>query len=576
MADETVVLQRKKVKKSGSGQKKKGPKKGPKKKKRIKRPGFLAHLIVLAFLIITIYMLTRVYRFDVLPLRYFAALTAVVLLVWLLIDWFWMKKSKRPITRTLCALLCIAISAGYFVGMHYIDLADEMLDSVTNIASVSTSTVTAVVKSESSIESISDLEGKTIALMSESDPEGMARFQNDLAGQVNVNYVEYNTLFESAEAFWNDKVDAIALPEMYRQTLHETGDYYTFQFVTKDVYKVKTQIENTSAQQNIADAVSDITTEPFTVLISGNDSYGELNDVARSDVNMLVTINPTTGTILMTSIPRDSYVDVTCKKDETACVAGGVDKLTHSGIYGTAVTESTIEDMLDIEINYIVRVNFSSLTNLVDALGGIDVYVEDGLAVEQFWTNPTLGVDEGWNHLDGEGALAFSRERYSYVDGDLQRIRNQQIVLKAILSKVLSVDMIWTYPDFMEALMVAFDTNVTSDEIRSLIKMQLIEGVEWEMESYALRGYVTDAWCTALQSTASVTIPYEETITAAKEKIEAVLNGESSTTIADPLEEEESDTSSNSYSYDTSDSYDESGALWGDIYYNSYGQDDDE
>jgi anionic cell wall polymer biosynthesis LytR-Cps2A-Psr (LCP) family protein len=232
--------------------------------------------------------------------------------------------------------------------------------------------------------------------------------------------------------------------------------------------------------------------------------------------------------------------------------------------------------MLDIEINYIVRVNFSSLTNLVDALGGIDVYVEDGLAVEQFWTNPTLGVDEGWNHLDGEGALAFSRERYSYVDGDLQRIRNQQIVLKAILNKVLSVDMIWTYPDFMEALMVAFDTNVTSDEIRSLIKMQLIEGVEWEMESYALRGYVTDAWCTALQSTASVTIPYEETITAAKEKIEAVLNGESSTTIADPLEEEESDTSSNSYSYDTSDSYDESGALWGDIYYNSYGQDDDE
>ena len=131
---------------------------------------------------------------------------------------------------------------------------------------------------------------------------------------------------------------------------------------------------------------------------------------------MLVAINPKTAEILMVSLPRDTYTEITCKKNQTACegLQGQFDKLTHSGLYGVGTTESTVEDLLDVPINYTVRLNFSSLINIVDAIGGIEVEVEPGLEVETFYANGTEGVKAGWNHLDGERALAFSRERHAY------------------------------------------------------------------------------------------------------------------------------------------------------------------
>jgi len=167
----------------------------------------------------------------------------------------------------------------------------------------------------------------------------------------------------------------------------------------------------------------------------------------------------------MISLPRDSYIPVSCKKNYNACaaVAGQSDKLTHTGWYGIGTTESTIEDYLGIEVNYTVRVNFSSLINIVDAIGGIDVYVEPGLEVDRFFANGTEGVKAGMNHLEGERALAFARERHAYLDGDLQRTKNQQIVLRAMLKRLLSPSMVMNYPKVMEALSTAFDTNMSEN-----------------------------------------------------------------------------------------------------------------
>lgn len=138
---------------------------------------------------------------------------------------------------------------------------------------------------------------------------------------------------------------------------------------------------------------------------------------------MVMTVNMNTHKILLTGIPRDYYVTLDSK--------GAKDKLTHSGIYGVNETVNTIGNLLETEMDYYYRINFSSLVNVVDVLGGIDVYSDKTFVPH---TNKSITIQEGINHMDGEMSLAFSRERYAYESGDNHRIKNQQDVMKAIIN----------------------------------------------------------------------------------------------------------------------------------------------
>lgn len=169
-------------------------------------------------------------------------------------------------------------------------------------------------------------------------------------------------------------------------------------------------------------------------------------------------------------------------------ISGLKDKLTHSGIYGIGSTESSIEDLLDIEINYTLRVNFSSLINVVDALGGIDITVEEGQEVERFYANGLPGVKAGQNHLDGERALGFARERHAYLDDDNQRIRNQQIVLEAILNQLFKPSSLFKYPDVIRALSTTFYTNMPIEQIRELIHFEISHFPNWKLSAFSVLG----------------------------------------------------------------------------------------
>ena len=171
--------------------------------------------------------------------------------------------------------------------------------------------------------------------------------------------------------------------------------------------------------------------------------------------------------------------------------------------------------------------NFTSVVGLVDALGGIDVNVAPGYAVDSFWTNPSYGVTEGVNHLNGEAALAYSRERYAYSEGDRQRVKNQQEVLMAIVKKAISPSMLVNYTSFMQALSGSFETNMSQNEISALIKNQLDKNPSWTFIQYSLDGTGSTEMCAELGDAAYVMIPDENTVTLAKEKIDAVINGSS-------------------------------------------------
>ena len=201
-------------------------------------------------------------------------------------------------------------------------------------------------------------------------------------------------------------------------------------------------------------------------------------------------------------------------------------------MYGVDTTKDTIENLLDIEINYVYRVNFTSMINIVNALGGVDVTVPEGMAVSKFYTNSNLeGVHEGENHLDGKRALAYSRERKAYLDGDVQRARNQQQVLQAMFKKATSPEIIKNYVNLLNALIGAFDTNMTTDEITSFIKYQIQAKPNWKFEQFVLKGDNDLRVSPELGSEVSVVILYDSYISVAHDKIQAVLDGKSSDTI---------------------------------------------
>ena len=412
-------------------------------------------------------------------------------------------------------------------GSVYLQHTADTLKKVTEQAGKVKTTVSVISLASSSYEEIDDLMNKKIATLKNIDQLGTKKSLDDINSQdVKIEKVEYDNVPAQVKALYDGEVDAIVLNEVYRTNVSELENFSDFSNQTKVVYQ--TVFYTDTANEPLA--VSDITTNPFNILITGNDSYGEFEEMSRSDVNMIVTVNPVTSTVLMTSIPRDYFVEEVC--DDYACNYGATDKLTHTGIYGVSTTNDTHENLLGIEINYTFRVNFSSMENIVDAIGGIDIEVAPGMAVSKFYSDSTLeGVTEGTNHLDGKRALAYSRERKAYLDGDTQRARNQQQVLEAIIDKVTSPTILTNYSQLLEALGNAFETNMTMDEITSLVQYQIQAMPEWNFEQYVLSGYGDMQVSPELGTEVSVVIPDTNSVSIASQKIAAVLNGESSSTI---------------------------------------------
>lgn len=203
---------------------------------------------------------------------------------------------------------------------------------------------------------------------------------------------------------------------------------------------------------------------------------------------------------------------------------GALDKITHTGIHGTNTTKRTVEQLLGIEINYTFKVGFDTVTELVDVLGGVDVYVEPGYAT----TTSEFSVHEGVNHLNAQQALAFARERYSYTEGDRQRTKNQQQVLMGIVKEATKPSVITNYAAIMDTMANTFSTTMSNEEITDLIKYQLNNNPTWKMEQYMVDGTGDTLMCAELGDAASVMVPDQSTVKMAKDKINAVLAGKSS------------------------------------------------
>lgn len=516
--------------KGGSSNRSKKP---PTRRPKPKRPGLWAWLISLLATGGLIWFIWELMRIDILPTGMLFLIIAILGIIMCLFVIVWLFHTRRLVPKVLMGVLVVLVGLGGLIGGHYLQDTDKMFSQITNLTDKQANTMTVFAMQESKIEVPKQLNASTVVGIDPSeDPTGTEGAIEKLKQQgANFQTQTYENCFALVDALYNHEVDAIIFPENVHGILYEEANddnkYNALTTFTNVVDQYVYYSDRDQTTINQANPVQNIMVDPFTVMVSGNDSYGSINQVTRSDVNMLVTVNPKTAQVLILSIPRDAYLPISCKKNPTACsaVSGQFDKLTHSGLYGVAATESTLEDAFDVEINYYARINFSSLINIVDAIGGIDVEVEPGLEVDRFYANGTEGVHAGINHLNGERALAFVRERHAYVDGDNQRVRNQQIALKALLKALLSPKMVVNYPEVMTALSTAFDTNMTSKEIKSLLTLELSRFPNWNIQLYSMPGEPAMAYSPAAQTTLSVVYLGEAEVEFAKGLIDDVIDG---------------------------------------------------
>lgn len=485
-----------------------------------------AGILSVFLIVLLVGLIYQIFTLDLLPGNLTISVSILILLLTAIFLVLLNFVSHRVWSKVISVFLCVLLGVGYGFGNLYLYQTSSTLNSITDSNEGKVKNTVSVIVKDASVTELDDLSGKNVGVLKNIDSQGTKKSQNDIKKQdVAIETQSYDNLTAEVKALYDGEVDAIIMNEMYRPNVEEIEEYTNFSNETNVVYQTVFYTDSS----NEALVVDDITQNPFTILISGNDTYGEIDEVSRSDVNMLVTVNPVTSTVLMVNIPRDYYVQTSF----------GMDKLTHTGMYGIEETKTTIENLLGIDINYTFRVNFSSAEDIVDALDGVDIYVEEGMAVERLNADWALeGVIEGWNHLDGKRALAYARERHAYVDGDIQRAKNQQQVLEAIINKAASSKILTNYTQLLESFEGAFETNMSTSEITTLIKYELQALPEWKFENYVLRGYGDMAVCASSNMELSVVLQDDYCVQIASEKIQTVLNGGSADEIVDEYQTE--------------------------------------
>lgn len=456
-----------------------------------------------------------VFKLGILPWKY--AIVLIVLLALLcVLNFFLMKKSKTKgkgkVRNIIGKVLSILLSVVLLVGTLYVAQSDSTIASITG-ADSQTTRISVMVLKDSKYSQLSDLKGKTLAYNGNvdlSEQDGMDKALDALKDEESsVKLNEYSDYIKMAKDLYDGKVDAVYMNEAYYGIIE--NDYENFETETKVIYSYEYEEEI----KDITKAV-DVVKDPFVIFISGIDTRGKVSTVSRSDVNMIVTVNPKTKQILMTSIPRDYYVTLANK--------GKKDKLTHAGLAGTENSVKTVENLMGIDINYYARVNFTSLIKMVDALGGITVDIPKSF---------TSGVDgsqfyKGKQVLNGEKALKFARERKAFGGGDNARIHNQQVVLTAMLKKAMSPAIITNYSRVLKSIDGSFETNMKSDDIMKLIQMQIDDMASWTFVQKQLTGKGTQMTGGAYMPGTKLyyMIPNQDSVNENQLLIKKVLKGE--------------------------------------------------
>lgn len=471
-----------------------------KKKNNKSKMSFMKYLSIF-LLIVSVLILVLVYFINVLPIDYFIVLVVLVLIIDLVVIKLLLGSGKiRNVIGVILSIILIIIMVfGITYELNTIDFLKQFgfntyKEEVYNV----------LVLDESDYETLGDLNGEAIGHLDNNVHKGLNNAIEKIDNNIDFESVILDDINSLVDNLIDEEVAAIILEDAQITMLKETNNELMDNLRIIENYSIETEIKNINKD-------IDVTSDSYNILITGIDSYGSITRVSRSDVNMIVSVNPKDKKILLTSIPRDYYVYLSDY--------GDYDKLTHTGIYGIDVTTKALEDLLDIDINYYVKVNFTTLVDIVDELGGITVNSN-----YDFTSIDGYHFSKGENNLNGKEALSFARERQAFSEGDRVRVENQQLVLTAIINKVLSAGIITNYNSLLNALSGEFLTNITNKEITDLIKWQIDGMYSWDIETISLDGSnAFDYTYSYKNQKLYVMMPDEVSVNSAKEKINRVL-----------------------------------------------------
>ena len=409
-----------------------------------------------------------VYQAGMLPVKYRVLLGVVLLAVFTVCFALQIINNKAHIIGNVISIMTIIVLA---VGMFGLGKINGFMSAIGG-GGLKTDNMVVVVNADDPAETIEDAAGYKFAIVKTIDRENtnkmLEEVENKTGSSLDIN--EYLTFDEMANALLNGEVEGAVYNSAFDGLIEDSIENYQGKIKVIYQYGIVTEVEAEVEKEVELD-------KGFNVYISGIDVSGPISTTSRSDVNIIMSINPDTKQILLTTTPRDYYVPI-------PGISGGVrDKLTHAGIYGVDASMRTLEELYGIDISYYARVNFTSLIKIVDILGGVDVNSEHSFSAQGYTFN------KGVNHLNGEAALAFSRERYSFADGDNQRGRNQEAVIEAIINKALSPEILKRAGSILNSIGDSVETDMSTDEMNKLIAMQLSDNASWNIESQSVTGH---------------------------------------------------------------------------------------
>ena len=441
-------------------------------------------------------------KHNILPVKYRSLVLAVLFIIFLIYGILSYKNKIKGIGNIIFLIILLIITIAELIFMSYVNTSIKTINEISQADKSLKTEMSYIVRKDSAYKDLEDIKDLSLAIAETEDnkilEEVLGKYKDQYKKDLRkLKYIDYLSLGKS---LLRGKEEVILLNESFRSLIDEAEEDFS-----KNTRKIgSVLVENRQEEKKEKEKVA--LDDSFNVYISGIDTYGSLSNVSRSDVNLVVSVNPTRGKVLITTIPRDSYVNIPGK---------GMDKLTHAGLFGVDSSIETIENLFDIKIDYFGKVNFTTLTELIDVLGGIDVESPRAFTAQGY------NFVQGTNHLDGDMALAFARDRYHQAEGDFDRGKNHTRIIEAIIRKMLRPEILLNFGDISQVALKSVNTDMPYEKMIELVNKQIDSGTRWDIESQALSGSGTMDQKSVLMPDAKLymMIPSDESVKEVEGKI---------------------------------------------------------
>lgn len=446
------------------------------KKRKSKSDGKNIDLIFLIiFAAAALYFLIETLIGHLLPTKYIL-IASVVLLIVIGLLYLSIKLSKQGSwpRRILSLVLAAAL---LFAGVYQMRIR-KAFGNIDD-GSININAISLVVLDNSSIQSVEELSGLKVGLIGSAESTLNASAINEI-NDASITYVESQDSMVLANELVSQTIDAALMANSQITMIEKNNTELYSRLRVIKTYEM--HVDNTEIASD-----KDITKEPFTVYISGLDSLGVPNYNGLSDVNMLLLIDPNKHHIEMVSIPRDAYIP-------NQAYNNFPDKLTHTGNEGIDNVVQSMETVFGFEIDYYAKVSFSSLIEIIDTLGGIDVdvqlefYEQD----ENRDFSNQIHLYPGIQTLNGRSALAYARHRHTEGWGDIGRNFAQQQIIQAIINKLLTAEGINKVPDVLQVGAEYVSTNMPISTVKRFINNEINHPRSWSFSSISLAGAMNE------------------------------------------------------------------------------------